>query len=144
VGRAALVLVLAFACNDVRAFHGSWRGSRVGDAPVLRVGFTQDATAALTIASVDTHGLTGKLTVSGLVQDTDVASLAGAEADVLAGMTFAGSPMRVFLAFVDVMDGGGQAMAMIALYDDRRVELRLLRGGASPLYGIFALAEDTP
>jgi hypothetical protein len=28
---------------------------------------------------------------------------------------------------------------MVALYDDERLEVRLLRGGTRPLYGIFAL-----
>ena len=35
-------------------------------------------------------------------------------------MTFAGAPLRVYLAFVPIPDGGGDALALIALYDDRR------------------------
>jgi hypothetical protein len=41
---------------------------------------------------------------------------------------------------VPVPDGGGDALALIALYDDRRVEVRVLRGGTTPLYAIFALS----
>jgi hypothetical protein len=33
---------------------------------------------------------------------------------------------------------------IVALYDDRRVEVRILRGGSAPLYGIFALTETEP
>jgi hypothetical protein len=54
-------------------------------------------------------------------------------------MTFAGSPLRVFLAFAAIPDGGGDALVLIALYDDQRVEVRLLRSGPTPLYSIFAL-----
>ena len=38
-------------------------------------------------------------------------------------------------------DPGGEAFVLIALYDDRRIEVRILRGGTLPLYGIFALTE---
>ena len=36
-------------------------------------------------------------------------------------------------------DGSGDALAMIALYDDQRIEVRLIRGGAQPVYAIFDL-----
>ena len=62
-----------------------------------------------------------------------------AEADRLASLTFAGAPLRVYLANVVTVDGGGDALAMIALFDDRRVEVRLIRGGARPVYAIFDL-----
>lgn len=138
---ATLLLVLAFACNDVRAYEGMWTGKRVGDTPVLRVGIGADATATLAIDGIDTHGIRGHVTVPGLIADRSLVSVAGAEADVLSGITFNGSPQRVYLAFVTVDDGGGEALAVIALYDENRVELRILRGGAMPLYGIFALAQ---
>ena len=137
-----LALIVMIACNDVRAFHGNWRGTRVGDAEVLRTGFSTDTTATLTIDTVDSHGLRGRLTVGTVVRDADLVSLPGAEADVISGMTFAGAPMRVYIGFVDAADGAGQAFAMIALYDDHRIEVRVLRGGTVPLYGIFALGED--
>jgi hypothetical protein len=60
---------------------------------------------------------------------------------VLSGISFGGAPLRVYLAFVPIPDGGGEALAVIALYDERRIEVRVLRGGSQPLYGIFALAE---
>ena len=60
---------------------------------------------------------------------------------MLSAITFSGSPMRVYLAFVPLSDGGGEALAVIALYDDPRIEVRVLRGGAQPIYAIFALAE---
>ncbi len=137
--RVILVAILLSACTDVRDFEGAWQGERVGDAPELRVGVAGDAVADLDLGTIDTHGLSGTLTVSGLVDAAAFASIEGAEADVLAGVTFAGSPLRVYLAFVPTSDGGGDALAVIALYDGDRCELRLLRGGATPVYAVFAL-----
>jgi len=136
------ILVALAACNDVRDFAGPWAGDRAGASAVLRVG--EGVSATLTIDSVDKHGLRGHLVVVGPdptvpLIDTDIASLEAAEADALATMTFSGAPLRVYLAFVATPDG--DALAVIALYDSRRVELRLLRGGAAPLYAIYALRD---
>ena len=136
---ATVALLLLVGCSDLRDFHGTWSGPRVGDASPLRVG-VQDGNAMLAIDAIDAHSLTARLTVDGLLPETAIASLDGAEADVLAGITFSGAPLRVFLAFAPV-PGGGDALVVIALYDDRRIEVRLLRGGAAPLYGIYALRE---
>ena len=139
----ACALALA-ACNDVRDFAGDWSGNRAGTSPALRVG--DGLTATLTIESIDNHGLRGHLRVVHMDEaapliDADFASLEAAEADALATMTFAGAPVRVYLAFVPAADG--DVLAMIALYDSRRIEVRLLRGGPSPLYAIYALGENT-
>jgi hypothetical protein len=139
---ATVWLLLCFAaCNDVRGFEATWTGKRVGDTPVLRVGVAQDATATLSIDGIDTHGMRGTLSISGLVDRAAISSLEGAEADVLSGITFNGAPQRVYLAFASIPDGGGEALVVLALYDEHRVELRVLRGGAQPLYAIFSLAE---
>ena len=138
---ATLVLFVVVACNDVRAFEGTWTGPRVGDPAPLHVGVDTAASATLSIDSIDTHGVRGALSISGLVDAAPFVSIEGAEADVLSGISFGGAPMRVYLAFVTIPDGGGEALAVIALYEQRRVEVRVLRGGAIPLYGIFALAD---
>jgi hypothetical protein len=138
--RLATFLVVLAACNDLRGFEGGWHGPRVGSAAVLTVGPGSDA--QLEIDHVDRHGLAGELTIAGLVDHAAFSSVPGAEADALADMTFSGSPLHVYLGFVAIPDGGGQAFAFVALYDDRRVEVRVLRGGTQPLYGIYALAED--
>ena len=138
---ATLVVVMLVGCNDLREFRGQWRGPRVGDAPALHENVAQ-VDATLSIDTIDGHGLAARLAVDGLLPETPIASLPGAEADVLAGITFGGAPLRVYLAFVAIPDGGGGALVVVALYDDRRIEVRLLRGGTKPLYGIFALAES--
>jgi hypothetical protein len=142
---ATLVVAASVAvagCNDLRDFRGTWTGGRVGDAPVVKVGVADSARAMLEIDDLDTHGLHGSLTVSGLVQDAAFDSLPGAEADALAQITFPGSPLRVYIGFVAIPDAGGEAMALIALFDDRRIEARILRGGGVPLYAIFVLSES--
>jgi hypothetical protein len=105
----------------------------------LRVG-AGDA-ANLAIDGIDAHGLAARLTIDNLLPETAFTSLEGAEADVLANLTFSGGPLRVYLGFVEIPDLGGEAMVIVALYDDRRIEVRLLRGGMQPLYAIFALTE---
>jgi hypothetical protein len=138
---ATLLVFVLVGCNDVRAFEGSWAGPRVGDAAPLHVGVAMDAKATLAIETIDTHGLHGHLSLDGLVSNAPVDSVEGAEADVLSAISWSGAPMRVYLAFVAIPDGGGEALTAIALYDARRIEVRVLRGGTRPLYAIFALAD---
>jgi hypothetical protein len=138
--RALLLLLGLVACTDVRTFEGTWSGPRVGSAAPLDVGVGSAAAATLAIDEVDAHGIRGRLSIDGLVVDAAYVSVDGAEADALSSLTFDGSPARVYLAFFAVPDGGGQALAVIALYDDKRVEVRVLRGGGQPLYGVFALS----
>lgn len=137
--RLVTLLVALAACNDLRDFEGEWSGRRVGENPSLRVGVAASAHATLAIDGIDKHGIRGRLSVDGLAEDVGFNSLEGAEADALSTMSFAGSPMRVYLAFVDAP--GGELLAMIALYDSRRIEVRILRGGTMPVYAIFALSE---
>ena len=136
--RWLFVLLALAACNDLRAFEGAWHGARVGDNPVLAVGLAGDAQCDLVIDGIDTHGMRGHLTIPSLV-DAPIVSAEGAEADALSSMTFAGSPLRVYIAFADATDG--PLTVLVALYDSRRIEVRVLRGGATPVYGIFALSE---
>lgn len=137
---ATLVLLTLLACNDLRDFRGSWSGGRVGDAPVLRVGPGDACTLA--IDGIDAHGLVARIAIENLLPEAQFTSLEGAEADVLGNLTFAGNPLRVYLGFVPVPDLGGEALVVIALYDDRRIQVRILRGGIQPIYAIYALSES--
>ncbi len=128
-------------CNDLRDFRGEWHGKRVGAAAVVKVGMPETVEAKLAIDDLDTHGLHGTIAVDGVVAPTELAGIPGAEADKLANLTFSGGPIRVYLAFAALADGGGDAMVIVALYDDDRIELRVLRGGTKPLYGIFEMSQ---
>ena len=139
-----VALLLAAGCSDLRDFRGRWRGARVGDSELVRVGVSASATATLDIDDIDTHGLGGVISIAGLVTDAPLRSIPGAEADALAGITFAGSPLRVYLSFIAIGDGKGDALALVALYDHERVEVRILRGSDAPLYAIFSLSEEAP
>jgi hypothetical protein len=134
---AAFVVLLG--CNDIRDFTGAWRGERVGTSPALRLGPGEIVT--LDIDVIDNHGIRGRIAIPGLVSETQITSLEGAEADALANLSFPGNPLRVFLAFAPVPDG--DAVVLIGLYDDERLDVRVLRGGTKPLYAIFALQRAT-
>ena len=131
-------------CSDLREFRGIWRGHGIRD-PVLQVNVPDVAEGGITLAieRVDSHGFMARLAIAGLLPETAITSLPAAEADVLAGITFGGAPLRVYLAFAGVPDGRGEALVVVALYDDHRIEVRLLRGGATPLSGIFALTDTS-
>ena len=142
----ALVGLVGLAgCNDVRDFAGTWHGNRVGE-PALRVGPGEQA--FLNIEAIDKHGLRATLTMHALgdvppLISAGFTSIEAAEADALASMTFAGDPLRVYLAFVPLAQAGaGDALAVISLYDADRIELRLLKGEPSPLYAIYPLTRS--
>jgi hypothetical protein len=141
-GALALAAAALGGCSDLRDFRGAWAGARVGEAAPLRVG--PGERAVLAIEAIDARGISGSLAVDDRAPPLALASLAGAEADALAGLSLAGDPLRVFLAFAPLTDGGGDAVAVIALFDGRRVELRLLRGGSAPLYAIYPLTAVPP
>jgi len=138
---AACVALVLLACNDIRDFTGRWEGERVGASPTVRVGPGDGVT--LDIDEIDNHGIRGRIAVTNLVGETQITSLPGAEADALANLSFPGNPLRVYLTFATMGDGNGDALVLIALYDDERVDVRVLRSGLSPLYAIFALQRAT-
>jgi hypothetical protein len=148
---ATPVLLVLVACSDLRDFQGQWVGPRVGDARqpdmdanILAVNVL-DGNATLWIDGIGSHSLAARLMVDHLLPETALTPIPGAEADVLAGITFSGAPLRVYLAFVPIQDGGGDALTIVALYDDHRIEVRLLRGGPAKtqLYGIYTLTAQT-
>lgn len=137
------LLVLASGCLDLRDFQGRWSGPRVGEDPLLRQGFEDGASAALEVEEVTLDRLRARLSTSGgELEGAVIEPLAAAEADVLGDISFAGAPARVFLAFAETTDGGGDALVITALYPDPRVEVRVLRGAPMPLYGVFQLARE--
>src|SRR5690349_21129128 len=71
-----LVVLTLVACSDLREFHGTWRGPLVGD-PALQVN-SPSGPAALAIEVVDSHHLSARLTVMGLLPETQITSLQAA------------------------------------------------------------------
>jgi hypothetical protein len=139
---AAALAWLGAGCLDLRDFRGQWTGPRIGDDPALAVGLGEGVEARLDVEEASLRTLRARLSLSdGTVQETAIEPLAGAEADALAELSFAGSPARVYLAFAATTDGAGDALVIAALFNDPRIELRLLRGAPVPLYGIFALSQ---
>lgn len=137
----ALAVTGVIGCTDIRDFEGTWSGPRVGDDPVVRTGFAEDERATLVIDQVDLGALRGTLTTSGDAFDgVAIQELPAAEADALSQLTFeTGQPARIYVTLVEASDGGGDAVAFVSLHREDRVELRLVRGGGAPLYGIFSL-----
>jgi hypothetical protein len=102
------------------------------------------AHATLQVEDVDAHGLRALVAIDGVLAPTELQSLPGAEADALSDLTFAGAPLRAYLAFAPMADGNGDALIIVGLFDDHRIDLRVMRQGASPIYAIFALRETAP
>jgi len=71
-----------------------------------------------------------------LIAEALLADLAAEKPDLVA---VSGDPLKVYLSFVPIPDTHGDALLVIALFDDRRIEVRMLRGGTNPLYGIWAM-----
>lgn len=139
--RLALVVaaIALSGCVDVHELQGDWSGQRIGEVPALRVGFEASASAALELDSVEQGAIAGRLTISGVIDDAQLEPIPGAQADALASLSHGGNPLAVHLAFVETSDGGGPATVFISVYDSDRIEVRVLRGGAQPLYGVFRL-----
>lgn len=132
-------LVALAGCQDLRDFTGTWSGPRVGGDHV-RQGFGAETSATLAVNGIDLDRIDALLSTNDNRFDlAAIVPVPGAEADVLTTMTFDGSPLRVFIAFAETSDAGGDTTVFVSLYSDDRIELRLLRGGDDPLYGIFAL-----
>src|SRR5262245_48280580 len=130
---AALVLA---GCQDLRSFRGSWGGGLTGDSE-LAAGFPTVARAALTIDSADHLGLHGRLTISGLFDGTPIDSVRRASGDALGAVKVGAAPLHSYVAFAEAQTGT-PALAVISLFQDDRVELRIIRG-TDELYGVFLL-----
>ncbi len=120
------------ACSDLRDFRGTWTGD----------------SATLAIDHADSYELGGTLALPGATAAA-LRMSTRIESDALSTMTFAGSPLRVYLAYFDPGDGCGEALAVISLHESRRVEVRVLRGASTPgtcdeLFGRYSLSEGPP
>ncbi len=143
--RLVVLLSLATGCQDVRDFEGQWIGGPATFEEPLLTGFTPDDFATLFLQEVEVDEIRGGLSTSaGTFQSAAIEPLAAAQADVLSDISFAGSPLKVFVSFATPTDGAGDALIFTAIYPEERIELRVLRGRPIPLYGIFDLRRAAP
>ena len=119
-------------CTDLSGFAGAWTGQPVVDSPLL-VGIPASAEATLQLGVVDRVSLAASLTVGG--DAADLRPLAPAAADALGAVALPDSPLRTYWNVVPLP--GGDAYALVSLYPDDHVDLRLLRSDA--LYALFHL-----
>jgi hypothetical protein len=135
-----LVVSSQVACVDVRSFAGDWTGGVVGEDSV-RQGFAPSARVErLTLKDVDLQGVTATLTTSdGRFVDSRLQRVIKAANDAIASLTFDGAPLRSYLLFGALANdaAGSPASALISLFSDDHVELRVFR--ANDLFGVFNL-----
>jgi hypothetical protein len=120
----ALMLALS-ACQDLRDFEGNWRGPVSGD-PQLASGAPVQ-TLSLSLTQVDHTQITGVM--NGLPLSTIKHAAADAVADVAVGR----DALRSYFAY------NGGAWAIVSLFPDQRIEVRLIAGDTLYFYDLRRL-----
>jgi hypothetical protein len=139
VKRIALALGVSLAaagCDDLRQFAGSWSGEISRD-PQHQHGFAAGDPVSARIANVTRHGIDMTVTLPGQTGSLRFEAIRHAADDILADVRLAGEPLRTFFGFVSP-PGAAPYLAIVSLYAEDRVELRLIRG-PDDAYGVFAL-----
>ena len=135
-----LVLPLLFlgACADLGGYSGRWSGDVVGEPAVL-AGLPSGTRAVLDVERVDRVSIAGRLELSppggGAPETVTLRPVARAANDGLGSMELPDAPLRSYLVVAPL--AAGDALAVVSLYPDDRVVLRLLR--SDTLYGVFPL-----
>jgi hypothetical protein len=131
---SVLVSLLALAgCTDLSSFTGAWHGRPLASPSVL-VGLPATTQIDLELTHVDRAQLAGSLAVGG--PRSPLRPLPQAQADSLAELSLPDSPLRTFLEAAALTDG--DALVLVSLYGEDRVDLRLIR--ADTLYAVARLA----
>lgn len=134
---AAVVAITVSGCEDIRGFEGQWQGAVSAD-PSLGKGFARGDVVAISIESVTRDRIGMALVLPGASEPTRFSPIRSASADALGELRLPGEPLRTFLGYVDAPAGGTPYLAIVSLYAEKRVELRLIRG-ADESYGVFTL-----
>jgi hypothetical protein len=124
--------VVAGGCSDLSSYQGAWSGSPVDD-PQLLVGLAASTRATLALDLVDQVTVSGTLTLDR--QAVTLRPLARAANDTLGGMSLPDGALRSYFAAAPL--DGGDALAVLSLYSEPRVDLRLMRSDS--LYAVFHL-----
>ena len=133
----AATLLLVGGCEDLRQFSGPWAGPISRD-PNHQHGFERNATLAITVGGVTRYGLDMTLTLPGAAGTSRFEPIRHAVQDVLADMRLPGDPLRTYLGFVR-STGAEPFLAVVSLYSEGRIEIRLIRG-PDAAYGVFMLS----
>jgi hypothetical protein len=127
-----LALVVLVGCSDLSTFKGRWSGSVVNH-PALLVGLSPTASVALEVDSVDRTSLAGRLQVG--EETVALRPLSAVKSDGLGAAELPDSPLATFWVAVSLADG--DAIGVVSLFSDDKVDLRLLR--SDTLFGVFHL-----
>ena len=123
--RVIAALLLLVGCQDLHDFQGDWRGSISAD-PNLSAGAPVQ-TVNLTVASVDHTQITGTFNGSTLT------TLKGASADVLAEVRVGRDALRTYFTYAEGV------WAIVSLFPDQRIEVRVIAGDSLYLYDLRRL-----
>ena len=135
LGVALFALGLLAACQDLREFSGEWAGG-ISPDPVLAHGFVPTATVSLDLQVANRDEITTLVTIEGAPAAPFV-PIKRAAGDVLGDVQLQGEPLRTVFGFIEPQ-GQRPYLAVLSLFPENRVELRLIRG-TDEAYGVFAL-----
>ncbi len=127
-----LVALAACGCSDLAGYEGDWHGTPVTD-PALLAGMPPDQNVVLHLDNVDRLQVSGSITLGTGALGLRPVPQAGA--DSLGSFELPDSPLKSYILVAPLSDG--DAMAIVSLYGDQRVDLRLIRSDA--LYAVFHL-----
>lgn len=138
---AALVAVSMAAalggCDDLRQFSGDWRGA-LSDDPSHQHGFPAGAALSAKVGTVSRYSIDLQLVLPGGSAPTRFEALRHAADDVLGDVRMNGDPLRTYFGFVRPAGGGEAYLAVVSLFAEDRIEVRLIRG-PEETYGVFYL-----
>jgi hypothetical protein len=144
----ALAAAGSSACDRFERY-GTGRGSLEGaieGASLVRAGFAEGTRVCLELDTGKLQSEPGSVSsTDGRFARTPLRPIPPLASDTLSNLSFADGQVRNLLfAIRERGDATRDALAIVSLLDDGRVELRLLDGapgapGLEPLYGVFAL-----
>lgn len=125
--RVFAAVLLLVGCQDLHDFQGNWHGVVSAD-PNLSVGVAQMPeyqTLDLSITYADHTRMTG------VINQAPFASFKYASADALAEVRVGGDALRSYFG------PAGANLAIVSLFPDQRVEVRLIQG--DQLFAVYDL-----
>jgi hypothetical protein len=131
---AALTTFITSGCQDLRDYAGGWTGE-ISPDPALSQGFAAGTTLNADVSAASRDGIA--LVASWQGKTGTFVPIRRAAGDVLGEAQLPGEPLRTFFGFL-APAGEAPYLAVVSLYQENRLELRLIRG-ADEAYGVFTL-----